>query len=204
MGGWGSGQWLRSDSKETTESQHGIDIRYMKNGSLLTPGTTGFLSWTRNGRQTGFINYRMERNRLVLSYRYRFLGGEWEEAEEVVSFDRTACNYGGQRIWLLCPQCRRRVVLLYGAGQYFLCRHCHKLTYATQQERRQDRFMRKARELRERLGGGRNLLEPIPERPKGMHWRTYRRLHSEYERASQIVFAMILARISGTRGVSNS
>jgi hypothetical protein len=31
-----------------------------------------------------------------------------------------------------------------------------------------------------KLGGSANLTEPMPERPKGMHRRTYRRL---YERA---------------------
>jgi hypothetical protein len=28
-----------------------------------------------------------------------------------------------------------------------------------------------------KLGGSANLTEPLPERPKGMHWRTYSRLY---------------------------
>jgi hypothetical protein len=28
-----------------------------------------------------------------------------------------------------------------------------------------------------RLGGSADLTEPLPERPEGMHWRTYRRLY---------------------------
>jgi len=199
MGGYGSGYWLGSDKKKTTESNRRIDIRYMKRQGMLKSGTVGLLSWTRNGKQNGDINFCMERDQLILSYRYRFWGGEWEEVEQLVYFDRTACNYGGERIWLLCPHCLRRVLLLYGAGKYFLCRHCHNLTYATQQERKKDRLIKKAQAIRERLGGSRNLLEPFPKKPKGMHWKTYWRLYSEAEKASFISWSMFLDEVSPAR-----
>jgi hypothetical protein len=32
-----------------------------------------------------------------------------------------------------------------------------------------------------RLGGSADLTEPLPERPKGMHWRTYTRFYREAE-----------------------
>ncbi|MCD6296732.1 MAG: hypothetical protein J7M30_06220 [Deltaproteobacteria bacterium] len=85
----------------------------------LRPGTVGSLSWSWRDEQTGFINYRMEIDRVVLVYRYRAHGGEWEPVEQI-SFDRAPCNYGGFRTWFLCPHCRRRVALIYGAGKYFL------------------------------------------------------------------------------------
>jgi hypothetical protein len=40
-----------------------------------------------------------------------------------------------------------------------------------------------AQAIREKLGGSANLMEPSPERPKGMHWRTYERLWSEHHEA---------------------
>jgi hypothetical protein len=49
----------------------------------------------------------------------------------------TACNYGGKRYWFICPwykngtYCGRRVGVLYKDGDYFACRHCYDITYAS-------------------------------------------------------------------------
>ena len=37
--------------------------------------------------------------------------------------------------------------------------------------------------LRERLGGSANMMKPFPEKPKGMHWKTYERLWWEHHEA---------------------
>lgn len=199
MGGYGSGLWTRSNVKVTTESQRQVDIRFMRRQGTLQSGNAGTLSWTWNGRQNGSVRYRVESERLTLEYRYRLPGGGWEDVEEVIELARTACNFGGERIWMLCPQCDRRVLLLYGAGKYFLCRHCHHLTYATQQEREKDRLLRKCREIRQRLGGDANLLRPMPPKPKGMHWETYNHLSLEESRASLLSAAISLDEIRRTK-----
>jgi hypothetical protein len=183
MGGYGSGN--RWDSKITTESRYWLDIRRLKKQGLLRPGTMGLLSWSWRDKKTGTIGYMMEADRMVLIYRHRPHGGEWEPVE-AISFDRTPCNYGGFRTWFLCPHCRRRVALIYGAGKYFLCRHCYDLTYASQQENRADRLMRKARKIRRRLGMGDNLIEPILFKPKNMHQKTFDRLRIEEDYANTL------------------
>jgi hypothetical protein len=38
------------------------------------------------------------------------------------------------------------------------------------------RGLLKAQRIRVRLGGSANMLNDFPEKPKGMHWRTYERL----------------------------
>jgi len=186
MGGSGSGSWYRWDSKTTTESQHRIDIRWLKKQGYLRPGNARLLSWSSRGEQTGSIRYRMEENRMILNYRHRPHGGEWEDVEQDISFDRTQCNYGGYRTWFLCPRCWKRVALLYGAGKYFRCRHCCNLTYASQQESQPDRLMRKARKIRERLGASENLSESILFKPKNMHQKTFDRLRREAEHANNL------------------
>jgi hypothetical protein len=184
MGGRGSGSCSRWDSKKTTESQNRIDIRWLNKHGYLRPGNIGKLSWSQRGKETGSIIYRMEIGSMILNYRYRYRDGEWQAVEQDIHFNRTPCNYGGHRWWFLCPRCSRRVAVLYGAGKYFLCRHCYGLTYSSQQESRPDRLMRKSRNIRKQLGGGNNLLDPFPFKPKNMHWKTYYRLRDEAVRAN--------------------
>lgn len=161
----------------------------------LWPGTSGSLSWSSMGVVTGTICYQMELDRMILYYRHRRNGGEWESIEQVIFLDRTSCNYGGLRQWFLCPQCSKRVVVLYGAGIYFRCRHCYGLTYSSQQEGKPDRLMRKARKIRERLGGSINLMEPILFKPKNMHQKTFDRLRREEEIANNLSWIIMGQRL---------
>ena len=122
---------------------------------------------------------------VVLSYRHQggsFAAGEWEDIRESVSLEWTPCNFGGERPWFLCPGagCGRRVVVLYGPGRYFLCRHCYDLSYESRREDGTHRALRRAQRIRERLGGSANMTEPFPDRPKGMHHDTYMRLFCEH------------------------
>ena len=181
MGGYGSGCWYRWHTKSTTESQRRIDIRWLKKQEYLQPGISGSLTWSRGDKQTGSINFRMETNYMILNYCYRYQGGDWENVEQTVSFNQTLCNYGGHRNWFLCPRCLKRIAVLYGARKYFLCRHCYGLTYSSRQENKTDRLMRRARKIRERMGGSANLIDSFPDKPKYMHWKTYWRLRERAE-----------------------
>ena len=116
MGGSCSGNWYRWDAKTTTENQYRIDIRWLKKQGYLRPGSIGSLSWSCDGGQTGSIRYRMEVDCMILNYQHRPTGGEWEPVEQTVTFDRTPCNYGEFRTWFFCPQCWKRVAVLYGNG----------------------------------------------------------------------------------------
>ncbi|RJP38999.1 MAG: hypothetical protein C4548_12530 [Desulfobacteraceae bacterium] len=174
MGGFGSGR-RSSWAKPTTESQKRIDIRWLKNNGFLTSICLGTLSWSRGDEKAGWINYRREDDRIILSYRFREWQGEWENVTETVKIVRTACNYGGYRQWFQCPRCRKRVAVLYGAGRYFLCRHCYNLAYSSQQEDYPNRMMRKANKIRKRLGGDESN-DLILFKPKGMHQKTFDRL----------------------------
>jgi hypothetical protein len=193
MGGIGSGNWYRFDKMTTTGECHSLDVRYLHREDLLTPRRWFSLRWSRAGRQTGSLRGAVEGNvrpeRVILLYRHLSgPGGEWQDVREPVSLAWTACNFGGERPWFVCPGagCGRRVATLYGPGRYFLCRHCYDLVYESQRENGMYRALHKAQAIRERLGGSANMMEPFPERPKGMHWSTYNRLwwkHHEAEMA---------------------
>jgi hypothetical protein len=183
MSGVGSGNWYRSDKKTTTGECQSVDVRQLHREGLLKPGRWFSLRWSRAGRETGSIRGAVEGSdrpmHLLLFYRHRSgPGNEWEDVHEPVSPDWTACNFGGQRPWFICPGagCGRRVAVLYGPGRYFLCRHCYDLVYESQRENEMHRALRRAQSIRERLGGSPNMTKPFPEKPKGMHWQTYERL----------------------------
>jgi hypothetical protein len=50
------------------------------------------------------------------------------------------------------------------------------MSYQCQREPEADRHLRRARKVRKRLNASPNLLEPVVEKPKGMHWSTFQRL----------------------------
>jgi hypothetical protein len=60
MGGAGSGNWYRFDTKITTGECHSLDVRYLHREALLTPGRWFSLRWSRAGRETGSIRGAIE------------------------------------------------------------------------------------------------------------------------------------------------
>jgi hypothetical protein len=139
---------------------------------------------------TGSIGGVAYDDRVTFFYRHRTgPGDERDDVKETVPLDWTACNFGGKRPWFLCPgvvgdkRCGRRVAVLYGPGRYFLCRHCYDLGYESQRDNKTYRALRRAQKIRERLGGSANVTEPFPEKPRGMHRRTYERLLWEHHEA---------------------
>ena len=99
----------------------------------------------------------------------------------------TPCNFGGHRPWFICPAqgCGHRVAVLYGGRGIFACRHCYQLVYESQREQPHYRALRRAQAIRMKLGGSGSMAEPFPDKPKGMHWRTYERLRAEHDCVSQ-------------------
>src|SRR5215208_5991385 len=190
MGGVGSGNWYRFDKKTTTDECPSVDVRYLHRKGLLEPGGRFSLRWSRAGRETGSIGGEVSGDgrseQITILFRHRSgLCSEWEDVQEPVSLTWTVCNFGGERPWFVCPGagCGRRVAVLYGLGKYFLCRHCYDLVYESQRENEMHRALRRAQNIRERLGGSANMTEPFPERPKGMHHETYWRLREEHDEA---------------------
>ena len=56
--------------------------------------------------------------------------------------------------------------------------------------------MRKARKIRQELGASMNLLESIWKKPKGMHWRTFDRLHQKALQAEEVSWMEAAAQLS--------
>jgi hypothetical protein len=174
--------------KDTTEGYHRMDVGYLRRHGNLRPGTVFTLSWGRNGAPTALIQGCTTSNSIILSYSHkRGESGEWQRKEYPVELVRTPCHYGGERTWFLCPArgCGRRAAVLYGGG-IFACRRCHQLVYESQREQPHYRALRRVQAIRMKLGGSGSMAEPFPEKPKGMHWRTYTQLVLEAEQADAL------------------
>ena len=89
----------------------------------------------------------------------------------------TRLHFGGERPWMHCPHCQKRVARLYEGLAGYFCRAClGNPIYASQALSAQSRGHFQACKLRLRLRGIASLAAPLPERPRGMHLRTYERL----------------------------
>jgi hypothetical protein len=185
--------------RATCESCIAIDVRRWHRDSRLRAGQYFSWSWTCGGEPSGDINVRTEASAVVLMYRYR--GGEdaeWRSVEQRVPITWTACHLGGCRPWFICSAysrgryCGRRVALLYGASELFACRHCYGLAYASQQESTRYRDISRSRKIRMQLGGSANLLDPFPNKPRRMHWRTYQRLRARAAAAEGLSNAWLM------------
>ena len=191
MGGLGSGRWSMGLSKATTDDHDDIDIRWMNKRGLLEPGKQGSLSWSRVGGNTGSVSYRVERDRMILSYKHLSRYRRWEEVTQTIQFTQTPCNFGGYRKWFRCPNCDRRVAIICGAGTSSPPRQCYDLTYTTRKGKAYYRLLEKADNIRERLGKDSG---EISQKPKGMHFKTYYRLLDELEAIENRAKSMVMSR----------
>jgi len=201
MGGRGSGSWCRWDTRGYLDDHIAVDVRRWQREGFLWPGNYFAWQWSVNGQRSDDIRIRVGHQHVDLIYRQRIRGGDWRDVEERVRLTYTNCHYGGSRVWFVCPSCGRRVAKLFSQVPYFICRKCCGLPYQSQGETRSDRAMRKARKIRQKLGASMNLLEPIWEKPKGMHTKTYQHLRREAAKAEQISWADLVARDPDLKGI---
>ncbi len=189
MGGPGSGFYYRFGSKGRAEDHLSADVRRWHRRGLLEPGTSFTASWGRiqGDSSIGVLVLGMPgepADAVRLSYSQGITGEEKKDVAYRVPLDWTSCNFGGARPWFVCPgmRCGRRAALLYLGGRYFLCRGCQDLSYASQRERGGSvPALHRCQRIRRKLGGSPSMSEPFPEKPKGMHWKTYWRLHDQHD-----------------------
>ena len=109
------------------------------------------------------------------NYTYRGKAYNYE-----IALSRTPCHYGGYRYWYLCPHCGKRTSVLYRAGLY-VCRHCIGANYQTQLNQPLDNIRRKMHKVASKLKWVEVGYKEVPLRPKGMHQKTFDRLHGYYQ-----------------------
>ena len=107
-----------------------------------------------------------------------------------VGITTSSYHYGNYRYWFNCPNCNKRVSVLYCAGLY-VCRHCINANYASQLMQPIDKLFRKVAKIRHRLQWQQGIAYGHGSRPKGMHHSTYARLVAEHDKLAQQIIGVM-------------
>jgi hypothetical protein len=185
MGGIGSGRPRRGERRRV-ESCSVLDVNVLRREGRLRPGLSTMVTLSPSQENVGVLADEMS-----LRLSRRVTSGEDDVVTyQAVGLHRSPCNLGGKRTYFICSgvgsghACGRRVDKLYAARQYFLCRHCLGLAYASQSEAAWGRAQLRASKTRRRITRDPDINAPLPfAKPKYMHWRTFNRLHAEAKKA---------------------
>jgi hypothetical protein len=166
----------RAREKESTDDYRTLNISALKRDGSLQPGMSLEWAWWRRGEKVASIGIAIEsRHSMRLRYRSSRQGSVSVQHDYPVAISWTPCHLGGERPWLHCPSCDRRVGKLY-SGSVFACRHCMRLNYPSQQANKRDRALDRTWTLRRELGCDAGPFDYPAEyirRPKGMHRTTF-------------------------------
>ena len=156
----------RPSWKPKAEGCYRLDVRRWHREGILQAGRAGSWCWRHpeTGAQTASIGYTVRADAVHLT----FAAGGKPMAQHVLIL-RTRCTYGGARPWFGCPQCGRRVAVLFLAAGAFRCRHCASITYSSQSADVLGRAWLKQYKAEAKLN-------PDGSKPARMHWTTYERL----------------------------
>ena len=187
MGGVNSGTWCRGSTKAKLEDCKRIEVGKLHKDGLLKPGLRFGWGWTRDDKQIGNICIETYTDHIRLIYKWTRGDSPCKDENQRVPIDYTPCHYGGSRPWFRCPNCLKRVGLLYDARGAFSCRHCSGLAYRTQSESELDRLFTKKHKFERSISDE----SGYPSKPKGMHQTTWRKLMNRYIRYQKASDTMI-------------
>ena len=180
MGGFGSGGH-NSTGRGTTNVAPCLDVNTLYRKSVLTDGWIGGWNWQRDGETFANIGIHGGRDYIRLIY-----NRDGQPKNETITVFWQPCHFGGHRPLFICPDCGHRAMKTFLYGPRFRCRKCANLVYASQRESGVDRPLRRSWRLRAKLGGEPGMQNPIPDKPKQMHWKTYYRIVADIGKAEII------------------
>ena len=131
MGGSGSGR-IKSRDRELIENCDSLDISF-----ISRYGFTIFPVYAS-------IESDSDRPFLLIDYNTSILGPRFDFIDRF-ELTKTIPFFGGQRQWIQCNQCKRRVRKLYrpDSKRLFQCRSCYDLFYRSQESNVYDGWLRR-------------------------------------------------------------
>jgi hypothetical protein len=143
-------------------------------------GQNGSCTYVWSAAGCEIASARLSRVGSLMNVSYAHAQAAANGVTTTVRLTETACNFGGTRVWFLCPACGRRTGSIFLVEPMPRCRVCLRLTYQSQREGALDGILNRAALIRNRLQG-RGSAFSYGTKPKGMHRRTYQRLVGELE-----------------------
>lgn len=192
-----SGNWYRWSKKNTTSDYMQLQISRLVEAGVIEESVhkAGNWNWLVNDEVKSSIGYESNTKSinspyLRLNYTNKATNKDYNYK---VNLTTTSPNFGGKRWWFECPNCGRRVAVLY-SDKVYVCRKCLNLSYESQNEASYSRLMSKAQKIHKKLGGS-GCVDDYVKKPKNMHWKTYNRLIDEMERYEIQSFSMFAKKI---------
>ncbi len=193
MGGAGSGR-RRTGSKNHDLCR--LDLAQIRGTLPLSSGVSGSITWN-NSRSRATSYFSATDEGLQIS---DHPDESRSSSRQNIEFASSTTSFGGRRLWFKCPKCHSRCRVLFKASQW-LCGRCSSIHYPTQSMSQNDRCLDKLakskRLISERLNGTDRCY---PEKPKGMHWKTFndaqRRIEQLEAVMDRIVDTWMLSRSS--------
>jgi hypothetical protein len=186
MGGYRSGRYGGRPTDEATGSFI-IDIAALRRSGLKAgPVRALRYAWTSSYDGEFAVDMLIDTRNpedAWIEFWHATRDSDPKEIRYRVLLTATRPPFGGLRWWFVCPRTGRRAQKLFLplGGRHFWSRDGYQLGYACQRETKTDRRFRKARKFKRSLGGDGEYGNPIPPKPKGMHWRTYERKAAQLE-----------------------
>lgn len=181
-----------------TESYFSIDLADIGPRGVIDVGKTHCMTWQRTHTEharhphgyvtsenvTTWVCARLKRpadNHLhvLISSKQGGKGGKLLRRTVTLYLRRRHNAIGANRLWFCCPDCAKSVRVLYWQG-WLRCRRCCGLKHPSELLFKTRRMERRVQDVLQELGGPGDHWAALPDRPRYMHWKRYRRLADEY------------------------
>lgn len=128
--------------KSLVSQFHALNVTQLNRGGWLYPNTKYEWVW-RTDKGTGIETVKITVRESILELWFQL---ESTLALQRVSLVYSASPHGGKRPWFACPNCQRRVGILYHVtSRPFLCRRCYRLAYPSQYQTQDQSYGRRHR-----------------------------------------------------------
>ena len=100
----------------TVEGSRSLDVMRLARAGYLSDRRFGSWRWTYEDGTTASIDLQAGRREIILNYRVRSDGEEWQSVRQPVPIRWTPCRFGGERPWFVCNvwaggvHCGRRAI----------------------------------------------------------------------------------------------
>src|SRR6516162_2464214 len=118
------------------EQMLALDIRKLRRRGYLRSGSHFNWRWSLQGEPCGNIGVLVSDTAATLSYTRTSHDEKPIQYKYDATLERTACQFGGDRVWFRCPRCYRRCAVIFGLARdgRFGCRKCLRLAYSSEAE----------------------------------------------------------------------